>query len=295
MAAEEGTAAHYIRTHGGPYSLCAWHELQATLAAVLPTGLLNTEAAFSHYEEGPAGVTVHFGGGSRPVAARLLVGCDGAQSAVRQQLLVDGPPDYLGSAIWRGVAPLPGWWPGPGTYCLWLRQPLIVRAFPLPGRGTVVWQAYAPWPAARLADIGGRRAAYVQDPVARREAGEARKARALEAFDGWCAEVHDLFCATDALAITEHGQFCRRPDACKVWARGRVALLGDAARQPTQFLAQGTSQAFEDALELGRAVGEHGPTPEALAAYEAARQPGAEAVHRHSLQMFEDFQAGRFK
>lgn len=42
----------------------------------------------------------------------------------------------------------------------------------------------------------------------------------------------------------------------QVWGRGRVALLGDAAHLSTQLLAQGTSQAFEDALELGRAVGE---------------------------------------
>ena len=37
------------------------------------------------------------------------------------------------------------------------------------------------------------------------------------------------------------------------------------------MLLQGTSQTMEDALELGRAVALHGLSPEALAAYEAAR------------------------
>ena len=34
---------------------------------------------------------------------------------------------------------------------------------------------------------------------------------------------------------------------------------------------QGTSQTMEDVLELGRAVALHGPTPDALRAYEAVR------------------------
>lgn len=52
-------------------------------------------------------------------------------------------------------------------------------------------QAFAPFPAERLDEIGGGRAAYIQDPAARREQGEARKARALEPgmFGGWCSEV----------------------------------------------------------------------------------------------------------
>ncbi|PRW39250.1 FAD NAD(P)-binding domain-containing [Chlorella sorokiniana] len=297
VAADDGAAAAFVRQHG-PYSLVAWHQLQATLAAALPPGVLHQEAAFARNEEAAAGVTLHFHGEQRPpMTAQLLIGADGAQSGVRQQLLEDGPPSFLGSAIWRGVAPEPSWWPGPGTYCIWLQQPRILRAFSLPGTGLVVWQAFAPLPAARLEDIGGGRAAYIQDPAARMELGEARKARALEPgmFGGWCSEATDLISSTDALSVTEHGQFCRSPDACQVWARGRVALLGDAAHLATQFLAQGTSQAFEDALELGRAVGAHGPTPAALQAYQAARQPTNAFVHAQSLQMHQDFQSGRYK
>jgi hypothetical protein len=93
----------------------------------------------------------------------------------------------------------------------------------------------------------------------------------------------------------------------QVWGRGRVTLAGDAAHLATPLLTQGSSQSFEDAVALGRAIGElrgflscrtvhssdaasmpraahplhllpvaageHGPTPEALRAYEAFRQP----------------------
>lgn len=78
----------------------------------------------------------------------------------------------------------------------------------------------------------------------------------------------------------EHPQLYRHPDDCKVrlhqsagarllflvvesneaavlqvWGRRRVTLAGDAAHLATPVLAQGSSQAFEDAVALGRAIG----------------------------------------
>ena len=50
---------------------------------------------FEAYEEDAEGVTVHFQGAAPgPVHAKVLVGADGYFSAVRQQCLGDGPPDF---------------------------------------------------------------------------------------------------------------------------------------------------------------------------------------------------------
>jgi 2-polyprenyl-6-methoxyphenol hydroxylase-like FAD-dependent oxidoreductase len=70
------------------------------------------------------------------------------------------------------------------------------------------------------------------------------------------------------------------------WARGRVALLGDAAHPMLQYLAQGACQAIEDAYvlagKLACCAGKDGShlVPKALAEYEQARAPQAMRVQR---------------
>lgn len=259
----------------------------------------------------------------------------------------------------------------------------LQAASPVPPCCPPALQAFAPWPAERLAEIGGGRRAYISqeaDPAEAAQLGQAspedaarqRLARAQSMFGGhpqcvqgeWevgaadvCSPTHeermqpgqtgllvremtraDLIASTDPAAITEHGQFHRDADSCRTYAQGRVALVGDAAHLATPFLGQGCSQALEDALEAGRAIGgwgqaaadtsgrariaacstrvaaaqrggwrlrcwmlfwgdvapgptpalaagAHGPTPEALAAYQAVRLPLAGAVQKESVQV----------
>jgi salicylate hydroxylase len=68
------------------------------------------------------------------------------------------------------------------------------------------------------------------------------------------------------------------------WARGRMALLGDAAHPMLQYLAQGACQAIEDAAVLASALAAAGaagrPLREGLASYAAIRAPHAMRVQR---------------
>lgn len=65
-------------------------------------------------------------------------------------------------------------------------------------------------------------------------------------------------------------------DPVETWVHGRVALLGDAAHPPLQYMAQGAVMAIEDGWVLARHVARHasadGPGWDAvLASYEAVR------------------------
>lgn len=97
-ACENGEMTAALRARGEIVSL-PWHVLQRELAEALPPGVLHTAHRFLRFEQTADGVVAEFegpGGGVRRVAAALLLGADGSQSPVREQLLGDGPPEYLG-------------------------------------------------------------------------------------------------------------------------------------------------------------------------------------------------------
>ncbi|KAL4436596.1 hypothetical protein ABPG75_003735 [Micractinium tetrahymenae] len=282
-----------------------WHRLQSTLAAVLPQGVLHTNHRFLGFTEGADGVVAEFETpqGVQKVKAALLIGADGGQSAVREALLADGPPQFLGMAIWRAVRPVPSDWPEVYATYGGLGKAFITSVLK---DGEMAWQGFAPWSADELDVIGGGRRAYIHNGASdaelagldgtqrsREQVGAERIKRCLEAFEGWPQHVRDLVATTDPLAVTEHGQFCREADNCQTYARGRVALVGDAAHLATPFLGQGSSQAIEDGLELGRAVGQHGFSPDALAAYQEVRLPAASEVQRWSVQLCRQCTSGK--
>ena len=60
-------------------------------------------------------------------------------------------------------------------------------------------------------------------------------------------------------------------DPITTWVHGRIALLGDAAHPPLQYIAQGAIMAIEDGYVLAEHLSRGGGLDTALAAYEAVR------------------------
>ncbi|GGT29120.1 FAD-dependent monooxygenase [Streptomyces purpureus] len=75
------------------------------------------------------------------------------------------------------------------------------------------------------------------------------------------------------------------------WSHRNIALLGDSAHTTHFSIGSGTKLAMEDALALTMALRDHTTVPEALAAYQAEREPAVAAMQRTaltSLEWFED-------
>jgi salicylate hydroxylase len=95
-------------------------------------------------------------------------------------------------------------------------------------------------------------------------------------FSGWHDDVAQLIASareTKRWALYDR-------DPAPHWARGRVALLGDAVHAMLPFFAQGAAQAIEDAEALAACVrgADTASLPQALQRYEARRRPRASEV-----------------
>ncbi|BCB79567.1 FAD-dependent monooxygenase [Phytohabitans flavus] len=200
----------------------------------------------------PDGARLRFADGGT-YDADIVVGADGIHSVVRRGVVADAPR-FTGYAVYRALVPaarLP-WLAGPPRVTVWLGPGQHCVCYPVGGSGAVNLVATV-------------EAAWSPDGYARGDAG-----RLADAYRGWHRHVRALIAAADRLV--HHGLFDR--PAPRRWYRDRVALLGDAAHPMLPFLAQGATQALEDAATLAACLG----GPDGLARYERLRRPRVDQV-----------------
>lgn len=189
-----------------------------------------------------------------------LIGCDGLNSTVRRRLLNDNEPRYAGYTSWRGLCPL-GPFPGIDRLCeVWGRGFRFGRV-PV-NDDTVYWFA-----------------------VASRPPGEAdpdndAKPGLLRACAGWRVPAAEIIEATPSDEILRTDIRDRAPT--RRWGLGLVTLAGDAAHPMTPDLAQGASQALEDAVVLADRLARAPSITQAFRDYERSRYRRAARVTRLS-------------
>ncbi len=214
----------------------------------------------------PHGVTVRFADGS-DAASDVLIGADGARSAVRGAVFGEGLPSFTGRIAYRFMLPVAqagDFAAVGGPACLFVGPGQVFNRY-LVSNG-------------RLLNCVGllRSEDWAEDAWNRR----AEPAELLAAYEGWHPSVRALMARAPAGRLVKWGIFAREPR--EVWVQGRVALLGDAAHPMQPFLGLGAAMAIEDATILGRAFAAEPDIDAALANYAKARVPRANAVMRLS-------------
>ncbi len=221
-------------------------------------------------------VDARSGAGSE-VHRGVILGADGAYSAVRAQLVRrdrhDFSQSYLGHGYKELIIP-----PGPGgahvldrhALHIWPRGGFMMMAMAnLDGSFTVT--LYLPWEGANGFD-------RLVTPAAVRAFFEREFPDALPLLP----TLQEDFAAhpTGALVTVRNGS----------WHAGAAAvLLGDAAHAIVPFFGQGANASFEDCLALDAALRRHpDDRAAAFASYQAARRVHADAIADLAIANFEE-------
>lgn len=189
--------------------------------------------------------------------AAAVIGADGVGSVIARHL--NGPlrRRYAGYTAWRGVADyaidpdLAGETMGVGTE---------FGHVPL-GTGHTYWFGTERCPEGGSAPDG-----------------ELTHLRAK--YADWAEPIPSLLAATDPDAVLRTDLYDR--DEARVWSRGPVTIVGDAAHPMRPHLGQGGCQGVEDAAVLAYCVGRGDDLPAAFARFAAARRPRTRALARES-------------
>jgi 2-polyprenyl-6-methoxyphenol hydroxylase-like FAD-dependent oxidoreductase len=251
-----------LQRYGSDVSFVHRADLQAALADSFDRTRIRLGCHVEGFVEGEANVEVTFRDGT-VAAADFLVGADGLRSAVRRQLLGDADPTYLGSTIWRGLAPR--------------------EAIALPtGVGMNWWGRGSEFLAFHLADGNIYWAGVTKEPPGEKPGPEGHKRDLLERFGSWTQPVPALINATDEAAILRNDMYDRAP--APHWSGARVTLVGDAAHPMTPNQGQGACQALEDGVAMGESFARASSVAEAFQLYERRRLRRANRVVTLSRQ-----------
>jgi 2-polyprenyl-6-methoxyphenol hydroxylase-like FAD-dependent oxidoreductase len=283
-----------VRTIDYPQVVTSWDRVHSLQRALMPEGTYRLGVTVTGYRDFGDRVvvdTVEEG----PLEADILVGADGFRSAVRATMLPEVQPRFAGYVVWRALAhekDLPedvrrdvfehfGFFVPAGTQII---------GYPIAGPGNdlrpghrrynFVW--YAPVNGSGLDDMltdasGTRHDLSIPPPLVRKEVLEQ-----MQAF----AAAHLPKPFLEILARSERPFFTPIYDHCSpIFAKGRVALSGDAACVARPHIGMGVTKAACDAEALARHLGEGDDVVASLQAYSDERVPQSRIAHEMAQEL----------
>jgi len=251
--------------YGGPYINIHRGDLHDVLAQVVAPKTIAFDHQLVDLRRSNDRYSLRFANGET-VRADIVIGADGIRSMVRDFLLGDGPPRFIGAVARRAVFPserlggfkIPDctkWW-GPDRHSL---------AYFVTGKRDELY-------------VIGVAPAHAWDTEAV-SLPSSREALMAE-FADFHVDLRRVLSVTDN--VTLWPIFDRARD--DRWSGDRVVLMGDACHPVRPFMAAGGAMAIEDGAILSRCVTEFDDPAEAFACYAATRIPRVAEVQRISLE-----------
>jgi kynurenine 3-monooxygenase len=284
-----GAAASEVKTVFQPYSADPKDAINSVSRGGLNLTLLNAADDFDGVEfvfdhpcldvdlEAPAAVFERPGGGTVRVEADLVIGADGAFSAVRGRMQKTDRFEYSQSYLQHGYKELQI--PSVGgefamevnALHIWPRGSSMMIALPNRDRSftcTLFWPFEGEHGLNSL-----RTSAEVRAFFERHYPDAVPLMPTLE---------RDYFANPTSSLVTIH---------CSPWVlNGKVALIGDAAHAIVPFYGQGMNAAFEDCRVLAACLegwsGDRASLAERLDRYQHERKPHADAIAEMALENF---------
>jgi salicylate hydroxylase len=262
------------RRWGAPYLVLRRADLQAALAervASEPRLKLICGMEAGGFGQDGASVTLGLKRGAVRLTERgdLLIGADGIRSMVRERMGLGGRDEarFAGRVAFRATIAAKEAPPR-------CAEPDV--SLHLGAKAHLVHYPVASGASINIVAVieSGWRDRPNEDPWD----GEADRAVLTRAFAPWSKEAQILLTAAPEWRAWP---LLSRPPLADM-ARGRVALLGDAAHPMLPFLAQGAGQAIEDAAALADSLGATADVTEALAAYARRRAARTARIQKES-------------
>ncbi|USU19150.1 FAD binding domain-containing protein [Paraburkholderia fungorum] len=285
-----------------PFS--SWDTVYRSLCSMLPPGAVHYGHAVASVAEDAEGVEIRFDDDMAPVHADLLIAADGTASRLRAMLFPGSVASYAGYLAWRGVVEENAFghadiaeltenmtlFQAPGELFMTFLIPALDGSLE-PGRRRFNWLWYRNETDASAIEafLTGRDGRRHHASVAPGElSAQSQSYLQRTALDGLPRTLSQLVLATGAPFLQAIS------DALSPsFAKGRIALVGDAACTLRPHTGSGTSKAAGDAVSLAQALSEPAEdVVQVLADWAAARRAAVEPLLLKGPQLAQSFGLG---